>query len=53
MGESLTSGLGRAVGISGSPSPRSRSRVLLEHALRALVRQGAALIDAAVAARSP
>ena len=40
MGESLTSGLGRAVGISGSPSPRSRSRVLLEHALRALVRQG-------------
>ena len=42
MSESLT-----AVGISGSPSTRSRSRVLLEHALGALARQGIAteLID--------
>ena len=52
MSESLTSGLGRsglgrAVGISGSPSTRSRSRILLEHALGQLARQGVAtdLVD--------
>ena len=37
MNQSLT-----AIGISGSPSARSRSRVLLEHALRTLAGQGVA-----------
>ena len=38
-----------AIGISGSPSPRSKSRLLLEHALSLLGEQGAAtsLVDLA------